>query len=469
MIKPFIGLEIPLKHTPPLDAGFMPLSEVYKAYEKKVGGGIPAGLAVERAPGNVKVKKFRLEGNLSGLTEADKYLSERLLKSMLWAYGGHRVYVAGTAELADFLRSTYCIGGKREFDVKFMEKIYEQPFEIVTVPLEGLPEQNVSGQSRKKPLDLKGCFIGLDAGGSDIKVSAVIDGETVFSKEIVWLPKVNSNPDYHYKYIVDAMKLAAGKMPAVDGIGVSSAGIYVNNKTMVASLFIKASEADFNEKIKDIYIRAAKELGDIPLAVANDGDVTALAGSMEFNDVQVLGIAMGTSEAGGYADISGQITGWLNELAFVPIDGSPDAMIDEWAGDIGCGVKYFSQDGIIKLAPAAGITLKDGTPAEKLKYIQNLMLDGDERARMVYESIGVYLGYSIPYYCRFYSIKHLLLLGRVMSGEGGAVILEKAKEVLQDEYPEIAKGLVLHLPDEQSRRVGQSIAAASLPRLYGAV
>ena len=39
-------------------------------------------------------------------------------------------------------------------------------------------------------------------------------------------------------------------------------------------------------------------------------------------------------------------------------------MEDEWSGDIGCGVKYFSQDGVIKLAPRAGIELTGASAAE---------------------------------------------------------------------------------------------------------
>ena len=135
-------------------------------------------------------------------------------------------------------------------------------------------------------------------------------------------------------------------------------------------------------KKKIMYLDVAREIGEnIPVEVANDGDVTALAGAMDLNDNSVLGVAMGTSEAGGYVDPEGNITGWLNELAFVPADYNKDAMVDEWSGDYGCGVKYFSQDGVIKLAPFAGIELDESlSPAEKLKVVQGLMKDGDERA-----------------------------------------------------------------------------------------
>ena len=282
---------------------------------------------------------------------------------------------------------------------------------------------------------------------------------------MVWFPKTNSDPDYHYDGIVSALKSAAEHMPRVDAVGVSSAGVFINNRTMNASLFLKVPKEIYDEKVKDIYIRAIRDtFGDVPYCVINDGDVSALAGAMSLNDNSVLGIAMGTSEAVGYVDEEGRITGWLNELAFVPVDAQPDAMRDEWSGDIGCGVKYFSQDGVIKLAPRAGIELdENASPAEKLKAVQALMAEDDPRAAKVYSSIGVYLGHTLAYYFDLYGCRHVLLLGRVMSGKGGDLILDTAKKVLADEYPELTGKIVPELPDEKFRRVGQSMAAASLP------
>ncbi len=141
-------------------------------------------------------------------------------------------------------------------------------------------------------------------------------------------------------------------------------------------------------------------------------------------------------------------------------------MVDEWSGDYGCGVKYFSQDAVIKLAPAAGIELDESlSPAEKLKVVQGLMEAGDERAAAIYETIGVYFGYAIAYYGVFYDIKHVLIMGRVTSGKGGEIILAKANEVINAEFPALAAKCELHIPDEKSRRVGQSVAAASLPKI----
>ena len=289
----------------------------------------------------------------------------------------------------------------------------------------------------------------------------------MYSEEVVWFPKTNSDPDYHYDGIVSALKSAAEHLPRVDAVGVSSAGVYIDNRTMNASLFLKVPKDLFDAKVKDIYIRAITDtFGDVPYAVVNDGDVSALAGAMSLEDNNVLGIAMGTSEAVGYVDEEGNITGWLNELAFVPVDAAPTAMVDEWSGDIGCGVKYFSQDSVIKLAPAAGIELDESlSPAEKLKVVQGLMEQDDPRAAKIYESIGVYLAHSLALYHHLYGYRHVLLLGRVMSGKGGDLLLETCKKVLADEYPAVNEKIHLALPDEKFRRVGQSPAAASLPEI----
>ena len=162
------------------------------------------------------------------------------------------------------------------------------------------------------------------------------------------------------------------------------------------------------------------------MLVCNDGDVSALAGAMSLGENNVLGIAMGTSEAVGYVDEKGNITGWLNELAFMPVDVTPDAMEDEWSGDIGCGVKYFSQDARHQAgSPARASTCPSRlSPAEKLKEVQKLMDQGGDAAAEIYRSIGVYLGHALAFYYDLYRCRHVLLLGRVMSGKGGDLILE---------------------------------------------
>ena len=455
-----------LKLNAKLDPGFQPMVLVYKDFVERAtkANGEKLVIGIERNNGYVSAFETVVFPDGTGHDQENIDMVERIVKTLLWVRGGYKVIIAGSKVVYEGIAKAYAKDGARAFDNDFMAGVYEKEFECVWRPIEDAPKTQESATPVGRHLD--GCRIGFDAGGSDRKVSAVIDGESVYSEEVVWFPKINSDPQYQYDGILSAMKSAAKHLPRVDAIGVSSAGVYVDNRIMVASLFLKVSKEDFEKRVKNMYIDIAKEFGDVPLEVANDGDVTALAGAMDLDDDSVLGIAMGTSEAGGYVDNTGNITGWLNELAFVPVDFSKDAMVDEWSGDYGCGVKYFSQDAVIKLAPAAGIELDENlSPAEKLKVVQGLMSENDPRAAAIYDTIGVYFGYAIAYYSLFYDIKHVLIMGRVTSGEGGVIILDRANEVLNTEFPELASKCKLHIPDEKSRRVGQSVAAASLPEI----
>lgn len=456
----FLGVNLTVKNRPELDPGFIPLHRFNEAFLKSAHK--PVGIAVERAGGEMAACHTFIHGT-EQMRKADHYYINRLVKTILWMKGGFRIYVSGDEDIYEYLSAAYSAGGEQEFDWDYMAGVFEHPFEVVKV--DTLPQAKDS----PKPMGghLEGCRIGFDAGGSDRKVSAVIDGETVYSEEVVWFPKINSDPDYHYDGIVAALKSAASHMPRVDAVGVSSAGVFINNRTMAASLFLQVPKDLFDQKVKDIYIRAITDtFGPVPYCIVNDGDVTALAGAMSLEDTNILGIAMGTSEAVGYVDEKGRITGWLNELAFVPVDANPAAMEDEWSHDIGCGVKYFSQDSVIKLAPAAGIELDPAlSPAEKLKVVQKLMEQDDQRAAAVYRSIGVYLAHTLALYHHLYGFRSVLLLGRVMSGKGGDTLLDTCRKVLADEYGEVNSQITLALPDERFRRVGQSAAAASLPEL----
>ncbi len=456
----YLGIEYSVRDLPELDRAFIPFGVWIDAYEKEAEK--PLAIAIERDKGKISVHHTKIHGTKE-LAEADYRFVERYVKFLLWSIGGFRIYICGDSAVARRLKEAYTLTGDRKFDVQFMQDVYEVPFEVIDCAPEDFPTANESSVSIGGHME--GCRIGFDAGGSDRKVSAVIDGKTVYSEEVVWHPKTESDPQYHYDGIVAAFRTAASKMPRVDGIGVSSAGVFIGNSPMVSSLFIKVPR-EKRELVKTIYDRAAKELGDVPIVVANDGDVTALAGAMGMECGSVMGMAMGTSEAVGYVDADGNVLGWLNELAFAPVDLNENAMADEWSTDIGVGCKYFSQDAVIKLAPAAGIELDEAlTPAEKLRVVQELVGKGDERAKRVFESIGVYLAHTMKLYCRFYDVHRMIVLGRVMSGVGGSIILDRCLKTMREEYPELAAKVKVMLPDEKTRRVGQSVAAASLPEV----
>ena len=452
-----------------LDKGFKPAIIELRKFNEDVQANEKNRLiiAVERNNGYVYRKEFDVFKD--GIDdERNVFIVERIVKSILWIVGGYKIYIAGSHYIYEQIASYYQNGGLRDFDYHFMSGVYENEVQVIECTYDNIPAEKKS--SVPAGGNLKGRRIGFDAGGSDRKCSAVVNGESIYSEEVVWFPKLNSDPQYHYDGIYQAMKTSIEKMGGdVDAIGVSSAGVYIDNKAMVASLFIKVAKEDFDAKVKNIYINVVKQLEEelgheIPLIVANDGDVTALAGAMDLKDNSVLGIAMGTSEAVGYVDENGNLTGWLSELAFVPADFNKDAMVDEWSLDFGVGCKYFSQDAVIKLAPLAGIELDESLSlAEKLKAVQKLNNEGHEGANAIFETIGIYLAYTLAFYAEFYKIKHVILLGRVTSGKGGDTILEVCKDVLGKEFPEYANFNIC-MPSEYMRRVGQSIAAASLPK-----
>ncbi len=455
------------KVTPPLDDQFRPASLANRAFRAAVresSKGVPLVIGLERGDGSISRFETEVFAPDADGAEANFFYTERLVKFLLWQRGGWRVIIGGPEEIGQYIKQVYSPTGERAFDYDFMGGVYERPFTVEVTQADNVPP--AKEETTPMGRHLNGCRIGFDAGASDHKVAAVIDGEPVFSDEIVWDPRPQTDPEYHYSHIRAALKKAAEHLPRVDGIGVSSAGVYINNRVMVASLFRGIPKDVFDARVKDIFLNIAEEMGDVPIVAVNDGEVTALAGAMTLEDNSVLGIAMGSSEAGGYVNADGNITGWLNELAFVPIDYSPDAPVDEWSGDRGCGVQYFSQVGAIRLANKVGLDLSAGeTPAEQLKIIQDYQAKGDERTRKVFETIGTWLGYAIAHYNDFYDLRHVLILGRVTSGEGGHIILENTEKVLKEEFPELSGAISLHLPDEMSRRVGQAIAAASLPEV----
>jgi predicted NBD/HSP70 family sugar kinase len=447
---------------PPLDEHFRPAVLANLHFEQQAEHfKIPLVIGLERSNG--EISRFETMVLPENHPEAGANLPyvERLVKFLLWQRGGFRLYVGGPKQIAESLHRLYSEEGERRFDTRFMgEQVYEERFEIVSCTPDQVPPANETGKLLGRNLD--GCRIGFDLGASDRKASAVVDGNVVYSEEVVWEPRKQADPEYHYREIMTALKTAAGKMDRVDAIGGSSAGIFIDNRPMVASLFRNIPGERFGE-IKNLFLRIRDELG-VPLEVINDGDVTALAGSMSIEDNGILGIALGSSEAAGYVNMEGHIMGWLNELAFAPVDYSPNAPVDEWSGDRGCGASYFSQQCVFRLAPKAGIEIPSSlTDAGKLKFVQEKLESGHDGAEKIWRSMGVYLGYGLAHYARFYEIEHVLILGRCTSGRGGDLLLEAAREVLKAEFPELLQKITLHLPDEKVRRVGQSVAAASLP------
>jgi len=460
------GIQVSPAIVAPLDPQFLPAALFTRRYRELVQslGSVPLNLALERSDGSVSRFDTLVVPPSVGHLETTLFHIERIVKFLLWQRGGWKLSLGGPPEIGQFIRSVYSPSGARKFDAEFMGTIYERPFKVVVMTSDALP----AARETSIPLGrhLNGCRVGFDLGASDRKASAVINGEAVFSEEIVWDPKNAEDPRYHYEGIMDSIRRAAAHMPRLDAVGGSAAGVYINNRARVASLYRAVPPKEFAEHLAPMFLRIRDELG-VPLEVVNDGEVTALAGSMSLGENPVLGIALGSSQAAGYVNREGNITGWLNELAFAPVDYRPNGPVDEWSRDC-CGAQYFSQQATNRVAEAAGMVFpKEMGLPERLVALQKKMEAGDLLARKVYETIGTYVGYGVAHYADFYDLKHVLILGRVTTGQGGEIILSQALKVLRTEFSQLAASISIALPDEKNRRVGQSIAAASLPAIQG--
>ena len=461
------GPAVPLRLPPPLDPAFRPLGRARRAFEagaRASGLAVPVTLAVEQPGGTVSRHDTVVLPDGHPAAAASHRHAERVVKTLLWARGGSRVHVDGPDGLVDHLRRHYADEPTGVFDARITEAVYLGPREIVRTPAADKPAPRLATSTLGGHLE--GCRIGFDLGASDRKVAAVVDGEVVFSEEVRWDPATHADPQWHYDEIDDSLRRAAAHLPRVDAIGGSSAGAYVDNQVRAASLFRAVPPDLFAARVRGLFEELRRAWGGIPFVVVNDGEVTALAGSMSSGAGAFLGIALGSSQAAGYVTRERTLTSWLDELAFVPVDDRSDAPVDEWSGDRGCGVQYFSQQAVARLLGPAGIDVDpDAALPERLVHLQELMAAGDPRATPVYATIGTYLGYALLDYREWYDVDHLLLLGRVMTGAGGDVIIERARAVLAAEDPAAAEAITIHVPSERDKRHGQAVAAASLPAL----
>ncbi len=464
IIPESIKKEISPAIKPAYDPDFLPFGKFISWYEKAAGKSTEEiSLAIERENQFISTWRAKiLPLSAENLSLTGLYV-EKLAKFLLWQKGGWKIYFLGPEVLYQHLKETFSETGERQFDVNLMSTVYEKPFQVVKVSAGEFPED------RDNPLrlggHLDGCRLGFDLGASDFKVAALKDGQVVFSEEIPWNPQEQPDPEYHRHHIQSGLKLAAAHLPKVEAIGGSAAGIYINNQVRIASLFRAVPREIFEQRVKNLFLDLQKEW-QVPFEVINDGEVTALAGYLSLNRTAILGIAMGSSEAGGYLNAEGHLPGWLDELAFAPVDLNPEAAVDEWSGDRGVGALYFSQQAVNKLAVAAGFEFpSDMRLPERLKEIQKLAEKNEPRAVRIFKDIGIYLGYTAQLYSHFYDYRTLMILGRVTSGCGGEIIKQEAEKVLAAEFPELREKIEIYLTDEKSRRVGQAVAAATLPEI----
>ncbi len=453
-----------------IDNGFQaPLRALNFLRAHAHGDAQTVAIAWERENGNVYRYDLEIPGRIHpAMLPGVKHLVERVVKFMLWAAGGWKLYLAGPDEIVKPIKKAYTAKGLRAFDYVFFNDLYGRRIEVEIVPLAKMPENNEREVVVRNNVD--GNRIGFDLGASDFKISALKRGKVVFSKEFPWDPRPQGDPEYHYEKLSAGLEEAALALGGrVDAIGGSTAGVLVGRRLGVASLI-----RGVREKNPELYPAAQNLFGRIeeewqcPFEVFNDGDVTALAGAITMKRTGILGVAMGSSEAVGYINPKGALTGRISELAFAPVDLNPNAGRCEWSGDFGVGAMYFSQQAVDFLARRFGMKFPKAMKLpERLKVVQAAMEKHEEVALKVYLMIGRYLANSAAWYHEFYDYSNLMILGRVTSGFGGDIILQTARMGLEAVDPALAEEIDIFMPDEKMRRLGQSVAAAQIPKIRG--
>jgi len=467
----------------PLDPNFSPFilgKRKYVECAKSSSSVQTLEFAIERPGGCCGRDKLPVFADDHPGFEASLYLAGECIRYMLWQRGGFKLSLAGPKKLCEGLKAAYSPGGKFEFEAATMPKVCGMEWSVeIVAKFEDLPP------AKEQPVVCgkvaSGCRIAFDLGKSDVKTVAVKDGEVVTTQETEW-DVTNPDPKYHYDVIVTAMKQMAAKLPKVDAIGGSATGtVSADSEATWCDCFPNVPPEVYKEKVVPIFKEIAKnEFGGVPVKVINDGEVTAVAGGQMIGEGCLFGISLGSSEGSGYVDKDGALSGWINENAYCPLDLNPDAPGNCWSPHRGDAAMYLGQRAATRLAKRARVDLpaemmpdhpnmnqtNHAPHAQCLKKIQAAMKDPEKEphVRKLYETIGVYMGYTIAQYCEYLDIKNVLILGRVTTGAGGQIMIDYAKKVLEAEFPELA-GIKFHTPSEHMKRVGQCIAAAALPEL----
>lgn len=433
-----------------LDKDFKPIFDSYESFQRRAKE--PITLTIKRGEDII----FPFYMKISSDFKKSYFYTKKILLSLLWIVGGERIQYHGSPLFYEYLEKRFSKDYEIQASFQEMERIFNRPVSFERV--ENIPQR----KDKTNPFSgsFSGCRIGLDLGGSDRKIAVIKDNEVLYSEEVLWSPKEQMNPQYHYMGIVDSLERAKKFLPRVDGIGISTAGIVSDNELLFAALYAKVSNEEKQKEARPVFKNIMKDyFPNIPFRVQNDGDVSAIGASTLYQKNKVLGLALGTSFAAGYAKDS-SLNGWISELSKVPISVSKNARKHYILGIEGSASEYLSQKGIICLLENAGLSLEGDLPHELLQ-IQKLAEEGNPLVLKGYHDMGIYLGSAIQYFTLFYYIESVFLLGRVMSGKGGEILLETASSYLHKRNLNID----VFTAEEDFKRLGQSYIAASLPNI----
>lgn len=424
------------------------LTEYFRSAQQAQDG-VRVGLTLCRD----KSRRFTYGFYIAPSLEKTERICVLLAKTLFYLVGGSS-FLTDSPYLAEILPKHFAPNGDKSFDYGFCETVFGEPMTFTLT--DKLPETLwITAPCGGNTL---GRRIGLDVGASSIKVCAKTDGRVIFENSYDWQPKLYSDASCHFNRLKNAVNDAytalCGK---ADSLGVSTAGAVYDNELRLSSILLGLGEQALNQGGKTVYKDVAACF-NLPLSVANDGDVTALGGAKLAGKGKVLGISLGTSEAGGYVDGSELINGWLNELAFIPVDYATDGYYDEWSKDTGVGAKYLCQEGVISLAKAKGFSF-DGaaTSADRYSAVKKAADLGNADALDCYKTLGLWLADGILLYSRFLDVDTVLITGGVTSGVGGDVMIEETRRQLDGKT-----AIRVVLPKNENRRFGQSYTATEL-------
>lgn len=429
---------------------------------------------------SVEAKNFRIRIPVDEKTwherKVIKYL-KTYVYNRAWAIGASRILVNCHSKLYEQIQTPFmATDGEYHHMASFMTKVYEQPFMIQWVPKEDIERMASTQVTAQQYSPKKGARIGVDLGGSDIKVVALLDGELKYYQKRNWSPKTFTDAEQHLTVVSDMISTAQREsgLKTLDGIGISTAGVVVDSRIVISGLCMGLSEKHFREKITHMGEIIKKRFAGVDVDVAHDGDVAALWAYVEMNLGNVLGLALGTGLGAGFVDKNGHITGFLCEIGKSLIDMSDRAPEHIYYHTRGPALHYLSQNAAFRLATEKDIEVNHiKEPAEKLRYIQKLAEEGNSGAIELFEMIGYYLAVAVVEFYDYFGMEHVVLFGRVTTGIAGEILFSRAKQVLENKFNDFAGKIQLHLPTTHkmnaniSREFGQAIAAAYLSSIRG--
>ena len=125
-----------LKRCAILDPGFTPMALVLREMrEKTAEDGQDIVVAAERNKGYTTVYRTRIYKDGTGHDEENFKFIDRIAKTLLWVSGGYKLIIAGSPLVGEYIKKAFSHGGSRDFDVRFMERVYESEFEVILTTL----------------------------------------------------------------------------------------------------------------------------------------------------------------------------------------------------------------------------------------------------------------------------------------------------------------------------------------------